>query len=41
MSGIEVRKENSESQEEIDRAVDEALDFDFASLEEVKRAFRS
>lgn len=40
MSGIEVRDEKPEVQEDIDRAVEEALDLDFASFEEVKEAFR-
>lgn len=40
MSGIEVRDEDTEAQEEIDRAVEEALDLNFASFEEVKEAFR-
>jgi superoxide dismutase len=34
-------KPEDESGESTDRAVEEALDLDFASLEEVKEAFRS
>ncbi|WP_274380507.1 hypothetical protein [Halorussus amylolyticus] len=43
MSKTEVRDEEveDEAQESIDRAIDEALDLDFASLQEVKEAFRS
>lgn len=43
MSGIETRDEGADddAQEAIDRAVEEALDLDFASIEEVKEAFRS
>lgn len=44
MSGLGARETPSEreaqAQEEIDRAVEEALEFEFASLEELKAAFR-
>lgn len=43
MSRTETQNEETEDegQETVDRAVEEALDLDFASLEEVKEAFRS
>ena len=42
MSGIEAQDEDveDETQEDIDRAVEEALDLDFASFEDVKEAFQ-
>lgn len=43
MTGIEARsgKTEDEDQEDMDDSLTEALELDFASLEEVKEAFRS
>lgn len=43
MSSMEAREEKTEAeaQENIDRAVEEALDLDFTSFREVKEAFQS
>ena len=43
MSEMEAQDENAEdeAQKGIDRAVEEALDLDFASFEDTKEAFRS
>ncbi|WP_256504298.1 hypothetical protein [Halorussus salilacus] len=40
---VEVRDEDTEdeAQENIDRAIEEALDFEFTSAQEVREAFQS
>lgn len=40
MSGVEVPDGNADVQEDIDQAIAEALDLEFASYEDVQDAFR-
>lgn len=40
MSGVEDRNGEGGEPEPIDRAIEEALDFNFTSLEDVKEAFQ-